>query len=144
MARRPASNEEALVKLGSERDWLATHEPPLRQNCARAKLDADGRQDGIRAGFAAHCRRTDPRAPTRFMALGSAAATSPIISMVDKLTKRNLLKSLSRPSAPEFRLIEAVLRSEIHKALRGDLTDREALSSVQHQVDKAMRAAGYY
>ncbi|MGD0563136.1 MAG: hypothetical protein ABSA66_08595 [Roseiarcus sp.] len=64
--------------------------------------------------------------------------------MVDKQAKRNLLKSLSRPSAPEFRLIEAVLRSEIHKALRGDLTDREALSSVQRQVDKAVRAAGYY
>ena len=73
-----------------------------------------------------------------------AAPTSPIVSVVDKLAKGNLLKSLSRPSVPEFRLIEAVLGSEIHKALRGEISDREALTSAQDLVDRAMRSAGYY
>jgi multiple sugar transport system substrate-binding protein len=73
-----------------------------------------------------------------------AAATSPIVSVVDKLARRNLLKSFSRPPVPEFLVIERVLGREIHRALRREITDREALSAAQDQVDRAMRAAGYY
>lgn len=73
-----------------------------------------------------------------------AAATSPIVSVVDGLARRNLLKSLSRPPVPEFLVIEEVLGSEIHRALRREITDREALASAQAQVDRAMRAAGHY
>ena len=73
-----------------------------------------------------------------------AAATSPIVSIVDKLAKRNLLKSWPRPPVPEYLSIEAILGEEIHKALRGEVSDREALSSAQDQVDRLMRNAGYY
>jgi multiple sugar transport system substrate-binding protein len=73
-----------------------------------------------------------------------AAATSPIVSVVDKLAKRNLLKGWPRPPVPEYLSIEAVLGTEMHRALRGELTDREALTRAQHRVDRLMHDAGYY
>ena len=38
-----------------------------------------------------------------------AAATSPIVSVVDKLAKQNLLKAWPRPPVPEYLALEAVL-----------------------------------
>lgn len=73
-----------------------------------------------------------------------AAATSPIVSVVDKLAKRNLLKSWPRPPVPEYLAIEAILGEEIHKALRREATDHEALSSAQNAIDQLMHQAGYY
>jgi multiple sugar transport system substrate-binding protein len=73
-----------------------------------------------------------------------AAATSPIVSVVDKLAKRNLLKAWPRPPVPEYLSIEAVLGTEMHRALRGELSDREALTRAQHTVDRLMHNAGYY
>jgi len=73
-----------------------------------------------------------------------AAATSPIVSIVDKLAKRNLLKSWPRPPVPEYLQIEAILGEEIHKSLRGEATDREALTAAQNAVDAVMHGAGYY
>jgi multiple sugar transport system substrate-binding protein len=73
-----------------------------------------------------------------------AAATSPIVSVVDKLAKRNLLKSWPRPPVPEYRQLEAILGEEIHAALRGDASDREALSRAQAAADRLMRDAGYF
>jgi multiple sugar transport system substrate-binding protein len=73
-----------------------------------------------------------------------ASATSPIVRVVDKLAKRNLLSSLSRPAVPGFLEIETILGSLVHKALRREIGDAEALAQAQDQVDKAMRAAGHY
>ena len=73
-----------------------------------------------------------------------AAATSPIVRVVDRLAKRNLLKSWPRPPVPEYLSLEAILGEEIHRALRGEVTDRQALTSAQEQVDKLMHEAGYY
>ena len=60
-----------------------------------------------------------------------AAATSPIVSVVDRLAKQNLLKAWPRPPVPEYLLLEAILGEEIHRALRGEVSDREALNSAQ-------------
>lgn len=73
-----------------------------------------------------------------------AAATSPIVSMVDKLAKRNLLKSWPRPPVPEFHALVAILGEEIHRALRREITDREALTRAQHAVENLMHAKGYF
>lgn len=73
-----------------------------------------------------------------------ASATSPIVSIVDRLAKKNLLKSWPRPPVPEYRMIEAVLGEEIHRALRKEVSDGEALRRAQEQVDSLMRASGYY
>jgi multiple sugar transport system substrate-binding protein len=73
-----------------------------------------------------------------------AAATSPIISVVDRLAKRNLLKAWPRPPVPEYLLLEAILGEEIHRALRGEVSDQTALSNAQAEADRVMREAGYY
>jgi multiple sugar transport system substrate-binding protein len=73
-----------------------------------------------------------------------AAATSPIISVVDRLAKRNLLKGWPRPPVPEYLSLEAILGEEIHRALRGEVSDQAALSNAQAEADRVMREAGYY
>ena len=73
-----------------------------------------------------------------------AAATSPIVSVVDRLAKQNLLKGWPRPPVPEYLALEAILGDEIHKALRGETSDRQALSNAQARADRVMRDAGYY
>ena len=73
-----------------------------------------------------------------------AAATSPIVSVVDKLAKQNMLKAWPRPPVPEYRQLEEILGQEIHRALRGEVSDREALNRAQELADKVMQAAGYY
>ena len=56
-----------------------------------------------------------------------AAATSPIVSVVDRLAKKNMLKAWPRPPVPEYLQLEAILGEEIHRAVRGEATDRECL-----------------
>jgi len=73
-----------------------------------------------------------------------AAATSPIVSVVDKLAKLGMLKAWPRPPVPEYLALEAILGEEIHRALRREVGDPEALRSAQAQVDHVMHAAGYY
>jgi len=93
----------------------------------------------------AHVQNGFPVAP-RFSVSADpeAVATSPIVRVVDNLAKRNLLKSLSRPAVPGYRSIETILGSLVHQALRGEIDDRQALTTAQNQIDEAMRAAGHY
>jgi multiple sugar transport system substrate-binding protein len=73
-----------------------------------------------------------------------AANTSPIVTVVDRLARRNLLKSWPRPPVPEYRQLEAIIGNEIHRALTGEVSDHEALSRAQSQADRVMHEAGYY
>ena len=73
-----------------------------------------------------------------------AAATSPIVSVVDRLAKQNMLKAWPRPPVPEYRLLEEILGQEIHRAVRGEVSDNAALERAQELADQVMRAAGYY
>ena len=73
-----------------------------------------------------------------------AAATSPIVSVVDRLAKRNLLKSWPRPPVPEYLALEAILGEEIHRAIRNEATDREVLTRAQNAADRVMHEAGYF
>ena len=73
-----------------------------------------------------------------------AAATTPIVSFVDRLAKQNKIQTWQRPPIPEYRIIEDILGEEIFAALNGECTDTEALAGAQNRVDAAMRAAGYY
>lgn len=93
----------------------------------------------------AHVRNGFPLAPRFSVAADpEAAATSPIVRVVDELARRNLLKSLSRPPVLGFLAIEAVLGRQIHRALRREIGDRQALALAQDEIDCAMRAAGHY
>ncbi|MGV0877477.1 extracellular solute-binding protein [Martelella sp. FLE1502] len=69
-----------------------------------------------------------------------AAASSPVMGVVARLLKSNSVCTWSRPAVPEYHGIEAVLGREIHAALRGDITDREALERAQRAIDGLLSA----
>jgi multiple sugar transport system substrate-binding protein len=71
-----------------------------------------------------------------------AAASSPVMGVVDRLLRSNSVCTWSRPAVPKFHAIERVLGEEIHAALRGDASDREALERAQRRVDALLRTPG--
>ncbi|MBG1231068.1 extracellular solute-binding protein [Aestuariivirga litoralis] len=73
-----------------------------------------------------------------------AAASTPIVSFVDRLAKQNKIQNWQRPPIPEYHLIEEILGEEIFAALNGDCSDEVALARSQNRIDAAMREAGYY
>ncbi len=73
-----------------------------------------------------------------------AAASTPIVSFVDKLAKQNRIQNWQRPPVPEYHVIEEILGEEIFAALNGERSDEEALTRSQNRIDAAMRSAGYY
>jgi multiple sugar transport system substrate-binding protein len=73
-----------------------------------------------------------------------AAASTPIVSFVDRLAKQNKIQNWQRPPIPEYHIIEDILGEEIFAALSGEHSDEEALSRSQNRIDAAMRKAGYY
>ncbi|MCV3206616.1 extracellular solute-binding protein [Mesorhizobium sp. YC-39] len=97
------------------------------------------------AAMKEHVKNGIPVAP-RFSVTADpeAAATTPIVRMVDRLAKQNKLHGWHRPPIPEYTLIEKIIGDEIFAALNGELTDREALERCQNGIDKVMRAAGHY
>lgn len=85
----------------------------------------------------AHVQNGFPVAP-RFSVSADpeAAATSPIVSFIDKLGKRNLLSTWPRPAVLQYVGIENALGVEIHRALRKEISDREALENIQRNLEK--------
>jgi multiple sugar transport system substrate-binding protein len=73
-----------------------------------------------------------------------AAASTPIVSFVDKLAKQNKIQHWQRPPVAEYHQIEQVLGEEIFAALNGECSDEQALVRSQNRIDAAMRQAGYY
>jgi multiple sugar transport system substrate-binding protein len=61
------------------------------------------------------------------------------MGVVDRLLRSNSVCTWSRPAVPEFHGIETILGEEIHAALRGDATDREALERAQRRIDDLLR-----
>lgn len=88
----------------------------------------------------AHVKNGFPLAP-RFSVSADpeAAASSPIVSVVDRLAKKNLLTTWQRPSVSRYLRIEELLGQLIHEALSGDLPDRQALQRAQAVIDDAFR-----
>jgi multiple sugar transport system substrate-binding protein len=97
------------------------------------------------AAMKEHVKNGFPVAP-RFSVSADpeAAASTPIVSFVDKLAKQNKIQNWQRPPIREYHLIEEILGEEIFAALNGECTDVEALTRSQNRIDAAMREAGYY
>lgn len=68
-------------------------------------------------------------------------AGSPLIAVVDGLAKRNLLGNRQRPEVPQYTAIEGILGESLHRALRRECSDAEALSEAQHAVERVMSRA---
>jgi multiple sugar transport system substrate-binding protein len=97
------------------------------------------------AAMKEHVKNGFPVAP-RFSVSADpeAAASTPIVSFVDKLAKQNKIQNWQRPPIREYHLIEEILGEEIFAALNGECSDEEALTRSQNRIDAAMRTAGYY
>ena len=68
-------------------------------------------------------------------------AGSPLISVVDGLAKRNLLGIRQRPEVPQYTAIEGFLGETLHRALRRECSDRDALAEAQGAVERVMERA---
>lgn len=97
------------------------------------------------AAMKEHVKNGIPVAPRFSVAADpEAAASTPIVSFVDRLAKQNKLQTWPRPPVPEYHLIEEILGEEIFAALSGICSDEVALTRSQNRIDAAMREAGYY
>jgi multiple sugar transport system substrate-binding protein len=97
------------------------------------------------AAMKEHVKNGFPVAP-RFSVSADpeAAASTPIVSFVDRLAKQNKIQNWQRPPIREYHIIEHILGEEIFAALSGERSDEQALNRSQNRIDAAMRAAGYY
>ncbi|MQF87441.1 MAG: extracellular solute-binding protein [SAR202 cluster bacterium] len=69
---------------------------------------------------------------------------SPLISIVDEMVRADTVQMWPRPPVPEITEIISILGNEIHDALRGHKSLRNALQISQNRVDQMMRSKGYY
>ncbi|MBB3543021.1 extracellular solute-binding protein [Rhizobium sp. BK399] len=93
-----------------------------------------------REAMKAHVKNGFPVAP-RFSVSADpeAAASSPIVRFVDQLAKKSLLHTWQRPKIPQYTTIEKVLGTEIHDALLGNKTPREALETAAAEIEMSLR-----
>lgn len=93
------------------------------------------------AAMKEHVKNGIPVAP-RFSVSADpeAAATTPIVRMVDRLARQNKLHTWYRPPIPEYRSLERILGQNIFAALKGEMTDRQALERCQIEIDHIMRS----
>ncbi|TWF59132.1 extracellular solute-binding protein [Neorhizobium alkalisoli] len=93
-----------------------------------------------REAMKAHVKNGFPVAP-RFSVSADpeAAASSPIVRFVDQLAKKGLLHTWQRPNIPQYSVIESILGTAIHDALRGVVDDREALSLAATKINQTLR-----
>ena len=89
----------------------------------------------------AHVKNGFPVAP-RFSVCADpeALASSPIVSMVDQLARRNELVTWARPPIKEFSLIEQILGTEIHDAVFNGKNPKQALRDAENSILKAVNA----
>lgn len=89
----------------------------------------------------AHVKNGFPVAP-RFSVCADpeALASSPIVSMVDQLARRNELVTWARPPIKEFSLIEQILGTEIHDAVFNGKNPRQALRDAENSILRAVNA----
>lgn len=89
----------------------------------------------------AHVKNGFPVAP-RFSVCADpeALASSPIVSMVDRMARKNELVTWARPPIPEFNLIERTLGEQIHEAVFQGKSAAQALRDAENEILKGVRA----
>ena len=73
-----------------------------------------------------------------------AVASSPMVRFVDTLAQKGMLCAWQRPPVGEYSQIEHILGHQIHRALRGEMSNMAALEAAQNDIDALMRARGRY
>ena len=69
---------------------------------------------------------------------------STLISLVDEMATKGILKVWARPPVPELSKIIAIAGEEIHDFLSGKKNLENALSDAQNRADSLMRERGHY
>ena len=69
---------------------------------------------------------------------------SPLISIVDEMTRNGVVQMWPRPPVPEIADIIAIVGEEIHDMLLGINSVSQALSNSQNRADYLMKAHGHY
>jgi multiple sugar transport system substrate-binding protein len=69
---------------------------------------------------------------------------SPLISLVDEMATKGILKMWARPPVPELSIIIAIAGEEIHDFLSGKKTLENALNDAQNRADLLMQNNGHY
>ncbi len=89
----------------------------------------------------AHVKNGFPVAP-RFSVCADpeALASSPIVSMVDQLARRNEIVTWPRPPIPEYTLIERTLGVQIHDIVFHGKPPRQALRDAENQIHASLNA----
>lgn len=89
-----------------------------------------------------HVKNGFPVAP-RFSVCADpeALASSPIVSMVDRMARKSELVTWARPPVPQFNLIERTLGEEIHDAVFGEKTPQQALRDAENKILAAVKSA---
>lgn len=90
----------------------------------------------------AHVKNGFPVAP-RFSVCADpeALASSPIVSMVDQLARRNELVTWARPPIEGFSLIERILGTEIHDAVFNGKSATDALRDAENRIFAELAAS---
>ncbi|WP_198174268.1 extracellular solute-binding protein [Mesorhizobium xinjiangense] len=90
----------------------------------------------------AHVKNGFPVAP-RFSVCADpeALASSPIVSMVDRMARRSELVTWARPPVPQFNLIERTLGEEIHDAVFVGKAPQQALRDAENRILKTLKSA---
>ncbi|MBF9030934.1 extracellular solute-binding protein [Rhodobacterales bacterium HKCCE3408] len=114
-----------------------------------SRVDASRRRQIINAiawmvspeAMKAHVKNGFPVAP-RFSVCADpeALASSPIVSMVDRMARKNELVTWARPPVPEFNVIERTLGMEIHEAVFNGKPAKQALRDAENSILIAVRA----
>ncbi len=89
----------------------------------------------------AHVKNGFPVAP-RFSVCADpeALASSPIVSMVDRMARKNELVTWARPPVPHFNLIERTLGIEIHEAVFNGKPAQQALVDAENSILSQVRS----
>lgn len=91
-----------------------------------------------------HVKNGFPVAP-RFSVCADpeALASSPIVSMVDRMARNNELVTWARPPVPEFNVIERTLGEEIHEIIFDGKAPQRGLRDAENRILSAVRASRY-
>ena len=62
-----------------------------------------------------------------------------VVSMVDRMARRNELVTWARPPVPQFGVIESVLGDEVHQALFSGKSEVQALRDAENRIHAAIK-----
>ncbi len=122
----------SLTPLGGFVLVIPANLPDERAELAFAAIEWMASHDAMEQ----HVRNGLPVVPRFFTSPDpEASASAPITQFVDQAVRRNRLHAWPRPSLPQYRAIEGVIGTHIHRALSREISHAAALRIVQEELE---------